>query len=73
MQPPIKSIKIAAAHNKQIIKIAAKDFLHTPGLAIENSYISTNLFDSCQTTKAGEEKCQGMTKNVSACSLEVND
>ena len=30
----------------EIIKIAAKDFLHTPGLSIENTYIPVDLFNS---------------------------
>lgn len=31
---------------KEIIRIAAKDFLHTPGLLIERRYIHTDLFDA---------------------------
>ncbi|MGX9934804.1 hypothetical protein ACVFVO_05425 [Advenella kashmirensis] len=30
----------------EIIRIAAKDFLHTPGLSIERRYIHTDLFDA---------------------------
>ena len=43
---PGRSLRSNMRTAEEIIKIAAKDFLHTPGLAIENSYISTNLFDS---------------------------
>ncbi|GGX87805.1 hypothetical protein [Vogesella alkaliphila] len=31
---------------EEIIRIAAKDFLHTPGLSIEKRYIHTNLFEA---------------------------
>lgn len=31
---------------EEIIRIAAKDFLHTPGLSIERRYIHTELFDA---------------------------
>jgi hypothetical protein len=31
---------------EEIVRIAAKDFLHTPGLSIERQYIHTDLFDA---------------------------
>ncbi|WP_186130504.1 hypothetical protein [Burkholderia gladioli] len=31
---------------EEIVRIAAKDFLHTPGLSIERRYIHTDLFDA---------------------------
>lgn len=31
---------------EEIVRIAAKDFLHTPGLSIERRYTHTNLFDT---------------------------
>ncbi len=31
---------------EEIVRIAAKDFLHTPGLSIEQQYIHTNLFNT---------------------------
>lgn len=43
---PGRSIHQSMRSAEEIVRIAAQDFLHTPGLSIERRYISANLFDT---------------------------